>query len=128
MAATKRKKKSSKKITWKEIIIALIVFILGILFGDEVKEQNGGGSLLTGGLTDGKPAIHFVDVGQADCTLITYNGDAVLIDAGTVSAGDTAAEYVRGYADAIDYFVITHPHEDHSRHRWYRLYRFKSLP
>lgn len=113
MATAKRKKKSSKKITWKEIIIALIVFILGILFGDEVKEQNGGGALLTGGLTDGKPAIHFVDVGQADCTLITYNGDAVLIDAGTVSAGDTAAEYVKGYADMIDYFVITHPHEDH---------------
>ncbi len=108
----KGKKKSSKKLTWKEIIIALIIFILGILFGDQVTQQNGG-SVLTGGLIDGKPAMHFVDVGQGDCTLITYNGDSVLIDAGPVSAGDTAAEYVKSYVDVIDYFIITHPHEDH---------------
>lgn len=108
----KSKKKSSKKLTWKEIILALIIFILGVLFGEEVVDP-GGESILTAGLVDGKPAMHFVDVGQGDCTLITYNGDAVLIDAGPVSAGDTAAEYVKSQVDALDYFIITHPHEDH---------------
>lgn len=108
----KSKKKSSKKFTWKEIIIALIIFILGVLFGDQVANPDGN-SVLTAGLVDGKPAMHFVDVGQGDCTLITYNGDAVLIDAGPVSAGDSAAEYVKNYVDTIDYFIITHPHEDH---------------
>ena len=112
MAKAKRKKKSSQKITWMEVLIALIIFIFGLLFGDEVAEHTGG-SVLTGGLSEGKPAIHFVDVGQGDCTLITYNGDAILVDAGPVSAGKTAAEYVKGYVDEIDYFVITHPHEDH---------------
>lgn len=108
----KSKKKSSKKLTWKEIILALIIFLLGVLFGEEVVDP-GGESILTAGLVDGKPAMHFVDVGQGDCTLITYNGDAVLIDAGPVSAGDTAAEYVKSQVDALDYFIITHPHEDH---------------
>ncbi len=64
-------------------------------------------------LIDGLPTIRFVDVGQGDCTLITYQGDAVLIDAGTVANGMTTAEYVRMYAPVIDYFIITHPHEDH---------------
>jgi len=64
-------------------------------------------------LFDGLPTIRFVDVGQGDCTLVTYLGDSVLVDAGTVSSGMIAAEYVRMYAPVIDYFIITHPHEDH---------------
>lgn len=64
-------------------------------------------------LFDGLPTIRFVDVGQGDCTLVTYRGDSVLVDAGTVSSGMIAAEYVRMYAPVIDYFIITHPHEDH---------------
>ncbi|MBQ4590793.1 MAG: MBL fold metallo-hydrolase [Clostridia bacterium] len=108
----KSKKKSSKKLTLTEIILALIIFILGLIFGDQVTGPTEN-TATTGGLVDGKPAMHFVDVGQGDCTLITYNGDAVLIDAGPVSAGDSAAEYVMSQVDAIDYFIITHPHEDH---------------
>lgn len=64
-------------------------------------------------LFDGQPTIHFIDVGQGDCTLITHHGDSVLIDAGPVSSGMVAAEYVRMYAPVIEYFIITHPHEDH---------------
>ncbi|MBR5313472.1 MAG: MBL fold metallo-hydrolase [Clostridia bacterium] len=108
----KSKKKTSKKPTVIEVILALIIFVLGILFGDQVLPTTEN-TATTAGLADGKPAMHFVDVGQGDCTLITYNGDAVLIDAGPVSAGDAAAEYVKSYVDEIDYFIITHPHEDH---------------
>ena len=108
----KSKKKTSKKPTVLEVILALIIFVLGILFGDQVIPTTEN-TATTAGLADGKPAMHFVDVGQGDCTLITYNGDAVLIDAGPVSAGDAAAEYVKSYVDEIDYFIITHPHEDH---------------
>ncbi len=111
MAKSKSKKKS-KKLTWQEIVLAIIIFVLGLLFGEKAVNPDGQ-SVLTAGLIDGKPAMHFIDVGQGDCTLITYKGDAVLIDAGTVSSGEAAAEYVKNYVDAIDYFVITHPHEDH---------------
>ena len=113
MAKSKKKtSKTSKKPTVIEVILALIIFVLGILFGDQVIPTTEN-TATTAGLADGKPAMHFVDVGQGDCTLITYNGDAVLIDAGPVSAGDAAAEYVKSYVDEIDYFIITHPHEDH---------------
>ena len=60
-----------------------------------------------------EPEFHFIDVGQGDSTLITYNGEAVLIDAGPTSSGEATAEYVWLYAKNIDYFIITHPHEDH---------------
>jgi len=63
--------------------------------------------------TGDEPTFHFIDVGQGDSTLITYNGEAVLIDAGPESSGASTAEYVWMYAQTIDYFVITHPHEDH---------------
>lgn len=112
MAKTKTKKKASEKLTKAEIIIAVIIFILGLIFGNRVIEP-AVNTETTGGLVDGKPAFHFVDVGQGDCTLITYNGDAVLVDAGPVSSGDVAAEYVSMYTDEIEYFILTHPHEDH---------------
>ena len=59
------------------------------------------------------PTFHFIDVGQGDSTLVTYNGASVLIDAGPKASGASTAEYVWTYAQNIDYFIITHPHEDH---------------
>ena len=67
----------------------------------------------TAELIDGRPTFRFIDVGQGDCTLVTYRGEAVLIDSGPASASSSAAEYIRAYAPNIDYFIITHPHEDH---------------
>lgn len=67
----------------------------------------------TAELFDGKGSIRFVDVGQGDCTLVTWQGDAVLVDAGPASAGGQTAEYLRSYAPQIDLMIITHPHEDH---------------
>lgn len=64
-------------------------------------------------LFDGLPTVRFVDVGQGDCTLVTYKGDSVLVDAGSAQNGMTTAEYVSTFAPVIDYFIITHPHEDH---------------
>ncbi len=67
----------------------------------------------TAELFDGKGSIRFVDVGQGDCTLVTWQGDAVLVDAGPASSGGQTAEYLRSYAPQIDLMIITHPHEDH---------------
>lgn len=64
-------------------------------------------------LIDGKPTMRFIDVGQGDSVLVTYKGDSVLIDAGTRANGLATAEYVRLYAPVLDYFIITHQHEDH---------------
>ena len=48
--------------------------------------------LLAAGLCSAQElTIHFIDVGQGDCTLVECpNGDTVLIDCGTSSGGDGA--------------------------------------
>ncbi len=58
--------------------------------------------------------LHFIDVGQGDCTLLRTDKTTMLIDAGT----GESEEKILSYLDAlgiteIDYFIGTHPHEDH---------------
>ncbi len=67
----------------------------------------------TAELFDGKPSFHFIDVGQGDCVLVTYRGEAVLVDAGPQMYAEATAEYVRMYSPTVDYFIVTHSHEDH---------------
>lgn len=69
--------------------------------------------------------VHFLDVGQGDCTLIrTGTGAAVLIDAGGWR-GELAGESGAGEKVVVPYLrrlgvreinvlVITHPHDDHA--------------
>lgn len=60
-------------------------------------------------------SIHFIDVGQADCTFIELpNGEEALIDAGNVEDAQTIISYIEGLnVDDIEYLILTHPHEDH---------------
>ncbi|MBE6626828.1 MAG: MBL fold metallo-hydrolase [Ruminococcaceae bacterium] len=110
----KRKHTSPVSPVKRGIFISLIVLTLAaVILYCIVAYRKTGTIFPTLELFDGKPTIHFIDVGQGDCTLVTYKGDSVLIDAGPVSSGMVAAEYVRMYAPVIEYFIITHPHEDH---------------
>lgn len=58
--------------------------------------------------------VHFIDVGQGDCTLITCDGEAMLIDAGDNNIGTAVQLYLqkRGI-DSLDYVIGTHPDADH---------------
>lgn len=58
--------------------------------------------------------VHFLDVGQGDCTLLLCDGEAMLIDAGTNDSGTAIQLYLtkRGVKD-LKYFVITHDDSDH---------------
>ena len=65
--------------------------------------------------TYGLMRVHFLDVGQGDCSFIELgNGQTMLIDAGNPEDGDDIVEYIKKlqYGD-IDYVVATHPHDDH---------------
>ena len=65
--------------------------------------------------TYGLMRVHFLDVGQGDCSFIELgNGQTMLIDAGNNENGDEIVKYIENlqYSD-IDYVVATHPHEDH---------------
>ncbi len=60
--------------------------------------------------------IHFIDVGQADCTLLQWAGGCVLVDAGDLDDDitDSMITYIKDLGiTTIDYFVLTHPHADH---------------
>jgi competence protein ComEC len=58
--------------------------------------------------------VHFIDVGQADCTLLIDQGQTMLIDAGNNADGRLVVEYLKAMdITHIDYLVGTHPHEDH---------------
>jgi len=68
--------------------------------------------------------VHFIDVGQGDCTLIiTPHGRAILVDTGGVMGSATdfdigervVVPYLRHYGVlSIDYLFLTHGHQDHA--------------
>lgn len=57
--------------------------------------------------------IHFIDVGQGDCTLLRTENAAVVVDAGPSEAWKDTVRYIKAYTNTIDYLILTHPHGDH---------------
>ncbi len=59
--------------------------------------------------------IQFLDVGQADCILITTaSNEAMLIDAGNNADGEGIVQYLWDQGvEHLRYVIGTHPHEDH---------------
>lgn len=62
----------------------------------------------------GEFALHFIDVGQGDAMLLTCDGHAALIDAGTAESADSLVQYLQEQKiPKPDYIIATHPHADH---------------
>lgn len=58
--------------------------------------------------------ITYLDVGQADSTLIQYKDKNILIDAGNIGDGKLLVDYFKTLEiNKFDYVISTHPHEDH---------------
>ena len=58
--------------------------------------------------------IHFIDVGQGDCSLVLCDGKAMLIDGGESSESSKVYAYLKAHGiDHLDYMVATHAHSDH---------------
>ena len=59
-------------------------------------------------------SVHFINVGQGDCTLIKTPDGNMLIDAGENGYETTVLEYMQSQdVDNLKYLVATHPHSDH---------------
>lgn len=59
-------------------------------------------------------AVHFIDVGQADCALVVCDGHYMLIDGGNAADSSLVYSYLERYGVShLDYMVATHAHEDH---------------
>jgi len=63
--------------------------------------------------------VHFLDVGQGDCTFVELNngGTTIMIDTGKKSAGKEILKYMSlvgyGRGSRIDYLILTHTDSDH---------------
>lgn len=65
---------------------------------------------------EGEVSVHVIDVGQADAILLLSPDGSMLIDAGENTTSSEAA--LKNYLNALgittlDYFVVSHNHEDH---------------
>ena len=58
--------------------------------------------------------VYYIDVGQADSTLIICDGETLLIDGGNVGDSDLIYTFLKNKGIShLDYVVCTHAHEDH---------------
>ena len=59
--------------------------------------------------------VHFLNVGQGDCTIVLCDGEAMVIDGGPASASQFVFSYIRNTLELqhVDYVISTHPHLDH---------------
>ncbi len=65
-------------------------------------------------IVDSDLSVYFVDVGQADCIMISNNGHYMLIDAGNNADGAKLVNYFKSMGvEKFDYVIGTHAHEDH---------------
>lgn len=96
----------------KIIVICLIMLLSMVMTACSGSDGAGGNSSYLP--TEGEMAVHFIDVGQADCTLVISEGEAMLIDAGNQPDDDLIISYLNSLGiDELKYIVFTHPHEDH---------------
>lgn len=92
----------------QKIIIMLLLLVLCYVLADLQKEP-----VNMPVHTDGL-AVHFIDVGQADCALLLCGDEAMLIDGGNVADSDLIYAYLQKYGiNHLKYIVDTHAHEDH---------------
>ncbi len=107
------KRKNNKKSALFPVIIILIIAAVYAAnrFGifDKLKDE----SSATAG-TDGELTVHFIDVGQGDCSLILSGDTAILIDTGEKENGESICSYLKeNNVPDIDCLLLTHPHSDH---------------
>lgn len=98
----------------KKQLLVLITALLLCLSGCGDTADNNNATAENTITAEGTLLVHFIDVGQADCTLIQSEGYNMLIDAGNVADGDLVVQYLAAQGvDYLDYVIATHAHEDH---------------
>lgn len=118
MAGRKNPKKSKQQKLFY-IILAVVIAIISVIF-----EETGIWDKIDSAVTDSQyidlengevaAEVHFIDVGQGDCTLIISQNKTMLIDSGEAEYADTILETFSELGVVyLDYAVVTHAHSDH---------------
>lgn len=117
------KKELSSKIAIL-VVVAIVLVISCLFFSAPIEKALGIGITEKSGkyvdadvVMQNQMVVHYLDVGQADCTLIELpDGKTMLIDAGDIETKQEVVEYIKavlGQSTIIDYFVLTHSDSDH---------------
>lgn len=96
----------------KRFLLAVIALVLAAVYPvqEQLTKETGGTAVSDGSTLE----VHYLDIGQGDCTLIRQGGHAMLIDAGNNSKGTTVQAYLENQGiDHLDYVIGTHPDADH---------------
>lgn len=116
-------KKGSDKFVVNALTVAICVILITVVshfFGDDFQTQFENGENSTAirtnfEQTSGLCRFDFLDVGQAESTLITTpNNEYILVDTATPAGGDSVVKYLKtAGVEEIDYLILSHPHNDH---------------
>lgn len=92
-------------------LLLTAVFLAFSVFGCSALKEDPGLSVDA----DGTLRVHYIDVGQGDCTLLqTPDNKNILIDTGNPENYDTINVYLKAQkVEKLDVMLITHPHSDH---------------
>lgn len=103
-----------------KLIFAIVLAAVFVVAGIITAVSNGGTQALFGttglinNVSEEKMIVNFIDVGQGDCTLITCEGTAILIDTGEYSECQRVISYIKNQGvKKLDLVIGTHPHSDH---------------
>ncbi len=113
----KRIKKEVKLSSTALIFFVIIIFMLCILYVVNKNVFNrmfcdAGLKMKSEVISDF--SVHFIDVGQGDCSLIKCGDKNILIDTGDLVYSRKVIKYLKSQnVRKIDYLIISHPHADH---------------
>ena len=135
---SKRRKKKKYPATLKLLctVTVLLLGAAGYTFGnDGITPISGTASQSAQGVYQdaqtvlpanaGDLTVHFVDIGQGDCMVLTQDDHAMIIDAGDNDKGTLVQSYLEylGISE-LDYAILTHPDADHIGGADVVLYKF----
>ncbi len=103
------------------IILALYDFVIAPLLPTDPQDNYASGTVVIAPVPDARPiaegstiTLHYLDVGQANSTLIQCDGMNMLIDGGNVEDSSFLYSYLKNHnIGQLDYIIGTHAHEDH---------------
>ena len=105
----------------KKLIYLIVVIVISLVsgaFGLDNYDKLFGGEPFAGTETADTQSnpfeVHYIDVGQGDCSLIICDGETMLIDAGENGHETEVLNYLRvKKIDKLDYIIASHQHTDH---------------
>lgn len=119
MAQRKKSSRSKTQSLGMSPVLTFILIILAAIFFYSAYLELGTDSVPDAAVNsfidkDADLEIHFIDVGQGDCSLIMWEGASMLIDCGERDYAETVKKYLKKQGvKKLDYIIATHPHSDH---------------